>query len=475
MANQNYFMGLDGFVWFVGVVEDRNDPDQLGRVRVRCLGFHTENLVSLPTADLPWAHVMHPVTDPAMHGMGNTPSWLIEGSWVVGFFRDAGEKQQPIIIGSLPGRPANSADYRKGFNDPRHKESTQLNDEGLKQYAAQTKKDGDTSNPTYGPYPLGALKEKGEEEVFNRSSSHTFGESDTNRLARNASHSMISTKDAAVTSNILIANSDQTADSTLRNKGIDIYGNDEKHDDGTSSDGSTVNAEFSVDAINSEVKAEKWNEPKTTDLNKSGSVRYAASYPYNHVFETESGHIKEYDDTAGSERIHEWHRTGTFYEIDADGNKHTRVVGNSYEVIAGTDFVNIKGDVNLTIEANCKTYIKGDWNIEVDGNKTEVVKKNVTETYGTTVTEHAHTTTVNGTHTETIYSTQTSNITGAVTETYLDLHKTDITTTRTETVTGAVTETYKDNQITDITGTLDIDATDDITIDSGDANIHLNP
>ena len=138
MANQNYFMGLDGFVWFVGVVEDRNDPDQLGRVRVRCLGFHTEDLVSLPTTDLPWAHVMHPVTDPAMHGMGNTPSWLVEGSWVVGFFRDAGEKQQPIIIGSLPGFPTSAADYRKGFNDPRHKESTQLNDAGVKPYAGFT-------------------------------------------------------------------------------------------------------------------------------------------------------------------------------------------------------------------------------------------------------------------------------------------------------------------------------------------------
>ena len=37
------FMGLDGFIWFVGVVEDRNDPALLGRVRVRCLGFHTDD------------------------------------------------------------------------------------------------------------------------------------------------------------------------------------------------------------------------------------------------------------------------------------------------------------------------------------------------------------------------------------------------------------------------------------------------
>ena len=47
MAEQGYFMGQDGFVWFVGVVEDRNDPDQLGRARVRCLGFHSDSIVEV--------------------------------------------------------------------------------------------------------------------------------------------------------------------------------------------------------------------------------------------------------------------------------------------------------------------------------------------------------------------------------------------------------------------------------------------
>ena len=56
------FMGKDGFTWFVGVVEDRNDPQKLGRLRVRCLGYHTEDLTKLPTSDLPWAHVMNPIT-----------------------------------------------------------------------------------------------------------------------------------------------------------------------------------------------------------------------------------------------------------------------------------------------------------------------------------------------------------------------------------------------------------------------------
>ena len=63
----NYFMGLDGFVWFTGVVEDRNDPVKLGRVRVRCLGIHTEDKNEIPTEDLSWDfHVRHPVNDPSM-------------------------------------------------------------------------------------------------------------------------------------------------------------------------------------------------------------------------------------------------------------------------------------------------------------------------------------------------------------------------------------------------------------------------
>ena len=42
------FIGQDGFVWFTGVVEDRQDPDKLGRVRVRCVGYHTDNKIKIP-------------------------------------------------------------------------------------------------------------------------------------------------------------------------------------------------------------------------------------------------------------------------------------------------------------------------------------------------------------------------------------------------------------------------------------------
>ena len=44
MQTYKHFMGADGFIWFTGVVEDRDDPEALGRVRVRCLGYHSEDL-----------------------------------------------------------------------------------------------------------------------------------------------------------------------------------------------------------------------------------------------------------------------------------------------------------------------------------------------------------------------------------------------------------------------------------------------
>ena len=96
-------MGQDGFNWFIGVVEDRADPEYASRVKVRCLGYHTADIQKIPTEDLPWASVMMPVTAGANSGIGVSPHFLLEGTWVVGFFRDPA-KQEPVIIGALPGK-----------------------------------------------------------------------------------------------------------------------------------------------------------------------------------------------------------------------------------------------------------------------------------------------------------------------------------------------------------------------------------
>ena len=117
MTASKNFIGLSQFVHFYGVVEDRQDPQFTGRVRVRCLGFHTKDKKLLPTADLPWAQVLLPITSSGISGIGQTPLGLVEGSWVVGYFRDGVEAQEPVILGSLPGKPAENAG-ESGFYDP---------------------------------------------------------------------------------------------------------------------------------------------------------------------------------------------------------------------------------------------------------------------------------------------------------------------------------------------------------------------
>ena len=350
MQEQN-FMGLDGFVWFTGVVEDRNDPESLGRVRVRCVGYHTEDLNDIPTASLPWATVMSPTTTPSMQGLGVTPSFLVEGSWVVGFFADAGEKQQPIIIGSLPGKSNERPDPTKGFNDPRSAGSPQ-------DYYAGT--------PTYGPYPL----------------TRKLNEPDTNRLARgevSEKHLQLRKRRAN------------------RQTGVE-----------------TATQPFIPSVSDSSVQETRgsFDEPHPRDVdynsvdNDFEGIYRSGLYPYNHTFESESGHITEVDDTPGAERTLKQHRTGTYEEVIADGTKTTKVIGNNFEIIMNDSNVYIGGSVNLTIGGTVRHLIKGDYHLEVEGNYTQKIHKNMRTRIGASLP--------GGNLEEVISGTHSYNITGSV-------------------------------------------------------------
>jgi|SRR6185437_328795 len=96
--------------WFIGVVEDINDPEGVNRVRVRCLQYHTEDRASLPTEQLPWA----------TFGNGSasmSAPMVLPGDWVFGIFLDGKQAQQPIIIIKLDGIPG-PQDKSRGFSDP---------------------------------------------------------------------------------------------------------------------------------------------------------------------------------------------------------------------------------------------------------------------------------------------------------------------------------------------------------------------
>jgi len=113
MKMVNNFAGLNGFVWWVGVVENRMDPLQVGRCQVRIFGWHTDNKQLIPTADLPWCMPLYPLNRSKDF---STPR---EGDYIVGFFFDGESGQFPIMMGVLPGIQGAVASGDSGFQDPR--------------------------------------------------------------------------------------------------------------------------------------------------------------------------------------------------------------------------------------------------------------------------------------------------------------------------------------------------------------------
>lgn len=235
---------------YYGVVEDINDPEKSGRVRVRIFGVHNKSKVNIPTEDLPWSLVMGPATSPGISGVGHS-SHLLRGSWVVGNFVD-NECQDFLVFGSIPTKsPKKFSDLGEGFCD------------------------------ATGQYP------------------RQLDEEDNNLRAR---------------------------------------GRPDPND-------------YEVQGV---------YQPRSA---------YAPQYPYNHVYESESGHLKEYDDTPGSTRIRERHNSGTYYEVQPGGSKIERVVADNYELILGDDTIEVKGNVNIIVSE--------DVNLSVAGNITAHVGKNV--------------------------------------------------------------------------------------------------
>tara|TARA_R100001198_G_C5241263_1_gene218668 strand:- start:285 stop:833 length:549 start_codon:yes stop_codon:yes gene_type:complete len=93
----------DGTRWFIGIVEDnKNDPEKLGRVRVRVYGTHNAYLSEIPTEKLPWATVLVPGTYGGVSGVGRSPTGIEQGAMVFGVFMDGRHSQNLLVLGSIP-------------------------------------------------------------------------------------------------------------------------------------------------------------------------------------------------------------------------------------------------------------------------------------------------------------------------------------------------------------------------------------
>ena len=263
------YAGLNGFIWWMGVVEDRKDPLKLGRCKVRIVGWHSADKMSLPTEKLPFAQAILPLNNPH-------PYAPKESDMVMGFFLDGENAQQPVMMGVMPSIPLAPADNQAPYNVPRTQEEIDL---------APVK-----PNETANGYP------------------RLIDEPITSRLARN---------ETANTSSVV----------SLKKERI------------------TANNTSSVE-----------REPY-----------YNAEYPYNKVYESESGHALEFDDTRDNERVHLYHRAGSYMEYGPDGSLVERVERDKFSVTVGDESVLVKGDVTVTVEGDITMQVNGNYDLNVTG------------------------------------------------------------------------------------------------------------
>lgn len=273
------FAGKGGFIWWTGVVEDRQDPLKLGRCRVRIVGWHADDKAKLETEMLPWATPIFP--------LNNTNTYAPrEDDMVFGFFMDGESAQAPVIFGYYPGIPLQS-NAGKPFADP----ATDL--------ATRPKK----------PYEEAIAYPRKPDEPT------------TSRLARN-------------------------------------------------------DAEY-ISEINTSKAAKKLDKVEQDSY-------YAATYPYNNVYESESGHVLEFDDTRDKERVHLYHRSGSYVEWGPEGDRNERIERNKFTVVVGDEQIYVKGDVTIYVDGNVTAKILGNVDADIGGNTTAKVGGNMSMDIGGT-------------------------------------------------------------------------------------------
>jgi hypothetical protein len=94
---------------------------------------------------------------------------------------------------------------------------------------------------------------------------------------------------------------------------------------------------------------------------------YKAEYPFNKVTETEQGHVIEIDDTPGAERLHIYHKAGTYIEVDSAGNMVVRRAGSDYQIIDKNGYVSVAGALNISVAGSVNLFAGNNANVEIIG------------------------------------------------------------------------------------------------------------
>jgi len=336
----------------------------IGRCRVRILGWHTADKAELPTDNLPWAQVLMPITSASQTGVGYAPVGPVEGTWVMGFYRDGELAQEPVMVGTLPGVPEKFAKINTGFNDPR----LDTDDTDLNSVSSTTGLGGKgtPTNLTSFPYPPKSISivTGGEAEI----SSYT----DEERKAFTSQSLYPRELDVPTTSKYARGEGDSSSSATT--DGIIAFKNKNlsnrtivstfspstflipKGESITAFAGKSI--EGTKDYLSSDDYASLTSIGEVKQIKQPPSA-YAAVYPYNHVYESESGHLIEMDDTPGKERLHWYHRSGTFTEFHPKGIRVDKTNAHRYNMVSGNQETIMGGQEIKSISSDSTTKVGG--------------------------------------------------------------------------------------------------------------------
>lgn len=314
-----YYMGESGFVWFEGIVVDIEDPEEVGRVKVRIFGIHP-NTNDVLNEDLPWAMVLQPTSSASLSGIGTSPHGLLQGSQVFGFFRDGSSSQYPVVLGSYLGIPVAEAP-----SEP----NSEYHSDGVKTLF---------TDPN-GEYPVEALK----------------GIPDTNRLARSTTHTdhpAYISKNESLETNVPTAN-----EKGVWSEPLGFTTTSYTHNSVTEFKGGQV-LEFDSTPENE----------RTFIYHPSGSFQ---EYQTDGVFVT---NISADEFHIVDNNFYGYVKNDYNLTVDTDCN---------IRVAETVDVEVVNGDVNIVVKTgNVNITVEGDANIDVGGNVVENIKGSVDKTVG---------------------------------------------------------------------------------------------
>jgi len=309
------FLGKQGFYNWIGVVEDRHDPLKLGRVRVRIVGYHTKDKQQMPTNELPWAQVLFPADT------GRNVVGLKERDWVGGFFLDDDRAQEPVVLGKFAGIPEEISNPTIGYMDPTPDPDLTPQKQPRPPEMSPIPADVSGSDNSGSSLFSNASSLPGDNTAFGQLSSQFSTSNYKFDVNNDGVYNAIDAK--TLSQSIQASNKLPSSSSSISNNNssgpISRYPLDTLLKEPDSSRlaraeklSLTIVAKKLANLVNSGTATHPGSgvgtdAPHITEPFSEPPTPYDAKYPFNHVYDSESGHVHEIDDTPQKERLHQYH------------------------------------------------------------------------------------------------------------------------------------------------------------------------